>query len=345
MIVGMALRINQAIICGWIDNTVPGITRGGIELVGMRRPLQLILKGNCFRDLAGTRLDFVNPNPQPQEEVVDVLHFLHRGVVGDMTASEKVKSLLITQEEIVEYLQEEKQIPYEWKNGLMLEWYSLANGRVVIESTDFELKLSNHQWELDEEGERQQCEDNAVALEHFMQLITEANDAESQVREDFESEVDEFEWERRLRVRDTLEEAVEFLSQAENDDSHDLLDADLMTGRDLLVQKAHSLQMDVMLYLGNSFLDSGARGELAMAAQFVFESMNEIFPEMCEKDLERGYRIAILKRSADASNLGIAACNTLEMEDDGFKHIRDDIFNLRDMMLDRVRLLRGEVKE
>jgi hypothetical protein len=341
----MALRINQAIISGWIDNTVPGITRGGIELVGMRRPLQLILKGNCFRDLAGTRLDFVNPDPRPQEDVIEALHNLHRGVVGDMTASEKVKSLLITQEEIVEYLEEKKQIPYEWKNGLMLEWYSLANGRVVIESTDFELKLSNHQWELDEEGERQQREENAVALEHFMQLITEANEAESQVRDDFESDADEFEWERRLRVRDTLEEAVEFLSQSEDDDTRDLLDADLMAGRDVLVQKAHTLQMDVMLYLGNSFLDSGARGELAMAAQFVFETLNEICPEKCDKELEKGYRIAMLKRSADASNLAIAACNTLEMEDDGFKHIRDDIFNLRDMMLDRVRLLRGEVKE
>jgi hypothetical protein len=103
--------------------------------------------------------------------------------------------------------------------------------------------------------------------------------------------------------------------------------------------------MDVMLYLGNSFLDSGSRGELAMAVQFVFETLNEICPEKCDKELEKGYRIAMLKRSADASNIAIAACNTLEMEDDGFKHIRSDVFDLRDMMLDRVRMLRGETKE
>ncbi len=51
----------------------------------------------------------------------------------------------------------------------------------------------------------------------------------------------------------------------------------------------------------------------------------------------------MLKRSADASNVAIAACNTLEMEDDGFKHLRTDVFDLRDMMLDRVRTLRGDV--
>lgn len=338
----MALRIDQAIIRGWIDNTTPGITRGGIELLGMQRPLQLILKGNCWRDLAGTRLDFINPEPRPQDEVVEALHGLHRGVVGDMTASQKVKALLISQEEIVEYLEAKKDIPFEWKNSLSLEWFSLANGRVVVETTGFELKLSNHMWELDEAGDKLQRAENANALEHFMQLITHANEAESQVKDDFDHDADEFEWERRLRVRDTLEEAVDFLSQSEDEDSQDLLDPEVMKGRDALVQKAHTLQMDVMLYLGNSFLDSGSRGELAMAAQFVFETLNEICPEKRDEDLEKGYRIAMLKRSADASNVAIAACNTLEMEDDGFKHIRNDVFNLRDMMLDRVRMLRGE---
>ncbi|MGJ8655751.1 MAG: hypothetical protein ACSHX6_04800 [Akkermansiaceae bacterium] len=341
----MALRLNTAIISGWIDNTTPGVTRGGIEVVGMQRPLQLILKGNCWRDLAGTRLDFVNPEPQAQEDVVEALHGLQRGVVGDMSASQKVKALLITKEEMIEYLEANKELPFEWKNCLYLEWFSLANGRVVVEATGFELKLSGHHWELDQAGDRIQREENANALEHFMELITHANEAESQVRDDFVNEADEFEWERRLRVRDTLEEAVEFLSQSEDDDSDDLLDTDLMEGRDKLLKTAHTLQMDVMLYLGNSFLDSGSRGELAMAAQFVFETLDEICPETSEKDLEKGYRIAMLKRSADACNVAIAACNTLEMEDDGFGLIRADIFDLRDMMLDRVRELRGDLDD
>ncbi len=345
MISYMALRINQAIISGWIDNRMPGVTHGGIELLGMQRPLQLILKGNCARDLAGTRLDFVNPNPQPQHDVIEELHFLHRGVVGDMTASEKVKSLLIPQEEIAEYLEEGKQIPFEWKNCLSLEWYSLANGRVMIEATGFELKLSHHMWELDVEGEKQQQEDNSVVLEHFIHLINEANEAESYVSDESDEDADEFEWERRLRVRDTLDEAVEFLSQSDVDDGgdDDLLDANSMLERELIVQTAFKFQMDVMMYLGSSFLDSGSRGELAMAARFVFETLDEICPEMLEKEqeMERGYKIAMLKRATDAGNLAIASCNILELEDDGFKQIRDQFFELRDMVLDRLRLLRN----
>lgn len=340
----MVLRLNSAIMSGWIDNTTPGITLGGIELVGVPRPLQLILKGNCWRDLAGTRLDFVNPDPQLQDDVIESLHGLHRGVVGDMTASKKVKVPLISQEEFVEYLEAKKQIPFEWRNSLNLEWFSLANGRLLVETTGFELKLSHHKWELDEDGDKKQRVENANALEHFMQLITHANQAESQVNDDFDHDADEFEWERRLRVRDTLEEAVEFLSPAEegDDESQDLLDSEVMNDRSSLVQVAHALQMDVMLYLGNSFLDSGSRGELAMAVQFVFETLDEVCPEKCESELEKGYRIAMLKRAADASNVAIAACNTLEMEDDGFKHVRTDMFKLRDMILDRVRMLRGE---
>lgn len=343
--VDMALRLNTAIISGWIDNTTPGVTRGGIEVVGMQRPLRLVLKGNCRRDLAGTRLDFINPDPQAQDEVVDALHGLQRGVVGDMSASQKVKCLLISQEEMVEYLEASKELPFEWKNCLYLEWFSLANGRVLVEATGFELKLSGHKWELDEAGDKSQRKENANALEHFMELITHANEAESQVHDDFDHEADEFEWERRLRVRDTLEEAVEFLSPSDESDTPDLLDTDLMESRDELLKNAHSLRMDVMLYLGNSFLDSGSRGELAVSAQFVFETLNEICPESSGEALENGYRIAMLKRSADACNVAIAACNTLEMEDDGFGLIRLDIFNLRDMILDRVRELRGDLDD
>jgi len=339
----MALRLNTAVVSGWIDNTIPGETRGGIEVIGMQRPLEIILKGNCARDLAGTRLDFTNSNPQPQPDVIKSLHMLQRGVVGDLSASQKVKSLLISQSEIVEYLEANKELPYSWKNCLFLEWYSIANGRVIIESTDFDMRLSEHKWEIDDEGERQQRWENEMALEHFIELISTANEAESQVHDDFNHEADEFEWERRLRVRDSLEEAVEFLEAGEEQELQDVLDAELMRDRDQLVKRAHALQMDIILFLGNSFLDSGSRGELADAAHFVFETLNEVYPEKVDpQKLEKGYQIAMLKRSADASSVGIAACNTLEMEDDGFKALRTDLFELRDMVMDRVRELRGE---
>lgn len=339
----MALRLNTAVVCGWIDNTTPGETRGSIEVLGMHRPLEIILKGNCARDLAGTRLDFSNPNPKAQPDVVSALHMLQRGVVVELSASQKVKSLLISQSDIVEYLEANKELPYSWKNCLLLKWHSITNGKVVIESTGFELKVSQYQWELDEVGERKQRQDNAMALAYFIELISYATEAKSQVYDDVDHEADEFEWERRLRARDSLEEAVDFLEAEEEGELEDVLDAESMVGRDELVQRAHALQMNVILFLGNSFLDNGSRGELACATQFIFETLSEAYSvSLNANKLEKGYQIAMLKRSVEASTVGVAACNTLEMEDDGFQSLRADIFKLRDMIMDRVRELRGE---
>ena len=59
----MAWRIDEAVIRGEIDNTVEGRTTGRIWLAGRDEPLILTLVGDCWRDLAGTRLRFENPCP------------------------------------------------------------------------------------------------------------------------------------------------------------------------------------------------------------------------------------------------------------------------------------------
>ena len=81
----MAWRIEQAVVRGEIDNTVEGLTTGRIWLAGCEAPLELKLEGDCWRDLAGTRLEFVNPNPEPCAETCG-LAVNQTGVVGDMTA-------------------------------------------------------------------------------------------------------------------------------------------------------------------------------------------------------------------------------------------------------------------
>lgn len=336
----MALRIDRAIIRGWIDNTKPGVTRGGLELVGMSRPVQMILRGNCWRDLAGTRLDFTNPHPEAQEEEVSVLQGLQRGVVGDMTASKRVRVAHIKLEELDDYIESQKEVPFDWHNCLYLEWFSLVNGRVVIETTDFELKLSTHKWELDEEGEIKQRVENTVAIEHFQEIMHHAVEAESQVNDEITGEADEFEWEKRLRIRDSLEEAAMFLGEAKMEEIsvEDHLE-ESVKGRHALVKHAHKVQTDVLLYLGNSFLDDGARGELAMALGYVLDSLNEAWPEK-DIEMENGYRIAILKRAMEACNVAVSSCNTLEMEDDGYRLLREDIFKLRDHMIDETHALR-----
>lgn len=337
----MAFRIDKAIIRGWIDNTTPGITRGGLEIMGMDRPVKILLRGNCWRDLAGARIDFKNPRPLLQQDIVEDLHNLQRGVIGDMTASKRVKAPMLTQEQLEELELDSKNISFGWKNALSLEWYSLVNGRVMLETTNFEVTITPHQWELDEEGERKQRQDNAAAMEHFMELMLTASEAQSEVKE-IEGEVDEFEWEKRLRVRDTLEEAAWFLGEGPSADGiaeFDLEEVSLK-GREPLVQHAILVQSNALDLLGDSILDQGPRSDLALAVAYIFDALDETWPADQDIDLENGYILAVLKRTLEACNCAIAASNTLHMEDDKYEDLRTHIFHLRDLIIDKTHSLR-----
>ena len=113
----MAWRIEQAVVRGVIDNTVEGRTTGQIWLAGCEAPLELELDGDCWRDLAGTRLQFENPNPQPGPETAG-LAVLQRGVIGDMTASKKCKVPTVSEDECERLEEEDEEIPCEWHNTL-----------------------------------------------------------------------------------------------------------------------------------------------------------------------------------------------------------------------------------
>ncbi|MGJ8672871.1 hypothetical protein [Rubritalea sp.] len=341
----MAFRIDKAIVRGWIDNTTPGITRGGLEIMGMERPVKILLRGNCWRDLAGTRIEFKNPKPVLQKDVIEGLHTLQRGVVGDMTASKRIKAPFLTQEQIEELEMETKDIQFGWKNALSIEWYSLVNGRVMLETTQYEMSISTHQWELDEKGEQKQRADNNAAMEHFMELMLTASEAQSEVKE-IEGEVDEFEWEKRLRVRDTLEEAAWFLGDGPPGEEEVVVEYEIeevsIKGREPLVQHAILVQSTALDLLGDSMLDQGPRGDLALSVAYIYDNLDETWP-VDEDDkvvLENGYILAVLKRTLEACNSAIAACNTLNMEDDRYEDLRIHIFHLRDLMIDKSHTLR-----
>lgn len=330
----MAYRLDKAVVKGWIDNTSPGMTRGALEIMGMDRPVKLILRGNCWRDLAGTRLDFTNPSPELQEDIVDALHSLQRGVVGDMTASVKLRVPTVKEEEYGQYTSNNKEIPSEWRNAIYLEWFSLVNGRCIIDTTDYRVKVSSHQWELDAAGEKKQREENAMAMEHFMELMLTASEAEAEVT-DSDGEVDEFEWEKRLRVRDSLEEAAWFLGEGPADEHIQVHEVEEVPAKDRheIVRHAFLVQNKTVDLLGNAILDDGPRSELALAIGYIFDAIDECWPAK-NIELENGYRVAILKRTLEACNSAIAATNTLAMEDDNYEELRVLIFHLRDMMID-----------
>ena len=103
-----------------------------------------------------------------------------------------------------------QEIPFSWKNSLYLEWFSEANGRILIESSGFELHLSDHAWKMDEDAEEAQKLANLHAMRDCMaQLIR---------RVDPMAGDDEFVWEERLKESERLTEAFVEVREKYGDD-------------------------------------------------------------------------------------------------------------------------------
>lgn len=209
----MAWRLNQAVVRGEIDNRIKGVVTGKIWLFGVEDPIELRLEGNCHRDMAGHLLTFENPNPvKPDNEHTD-LNPRQDGLAGDLTASRKVRVFDIPLEEALAMYKQKEKPPEHLANCLYLEWYSDFNGRVVIESADYRISISEPAWLMTEKEETLQCAANSEAVVKWMERLTGAVSA-AQRREEIEAAedkewsndddapMDEFEWEKFMKESD-----------------------------------------------------------------------------------------------------------------------------------------------
>jgi hypothetical protein len=163
----MAFRIHDSVVCGEIDNRVRGIVRGKVWLENRAEPVTLELKGNAHRDLAGCLLTFTNPLKRVVHPHLDSLNPMQRGVAGDLTAARKARVFDLPFEEACDMLKRKQNPPEHLANTLYLEWFSEANGRVVIESADYNLTISEPSWQLSPEDEEQCARDAAAAMDEF----------------------------------------------------------------------------------------------------------------------------------------------------------------------------------
>jgi len=198
----MAFRIQDSIERGEIDNRVKGIVRGKIWVKGCAEPIELELKGNAHPDLAGCLLTFKNPQetlPLPRAED---LNPLQRGSIGDLTASRKVRVPAVPMDEFLHWPKKQGRPPTRWANCLYLEWFSDANGRVVIESTDYELSISEPEWRLTPEEDAERAKQAASGMDDFMRRLTEAIDEQKKGQKDPEDEWDEHDYEKFMKESD-----------------------------------------------------------------------------------------------------------------------------------------------
>lgn len=218
----MAWRLDEVIEHGIIDNTVEGTTTGKIWLAGREEPLILSLNGDCWRDLAGTVLEFENPSPRacPESEAFDTDQ---TGIVGDITASRKARIPEISEAEIIECHRQDQEIPCRWRNLFYMEWFSESNGRVLVEAVGYELKISEQKWHMDEDLEEAQKLANMNTMRDFMAQIIRRNETSSTLKRKAKprkaaAELNEFEWEERLKESDRLSDAYQEVLEKYIDD-------------------------------------------------------------------------------------------------------------------------------
>jgi hypothetical protein len=112
----MAWRPSEYLIEGELDNRTRGRVTGWMRFVGLREKVTFELKGDFHRDIRGTLIRLTNPKHAEEaseaERYMQGFWSLQKGSAGDITAG-------LEPRDYVDY-------PY-------IEFYSEANGRVVIE--------------------------------------------------------------------------------------------------------------------------------------------------------------------------------------------------------------------
>ena len=191
----MAWRLHEHVLRGKIDNRTRGRVKGEVWLAGVDQPLVLELTGDCAPDLAGCELSFENPNPIPMTTKPPASQ--QRGPAGDITAARKVRVFDVPIEEALAMGKRGETPPEHMANSLYLEWFSELNGRVVIESADYRLQISEPAWRYtpEEIAERER----RIAEEQTPFAIAITQDGETR-------EWDEIRYEQFLRESDALTE-------------------------------------------------------------------------------------------------------------------------------------------
>ncbi len=200
----MAWRIDESVVRGEIDNREKGVVRGKIWLVHRPEPVVIELVGNARPDLAGCLLKFENTAAPVKHPHLDGFYSEQKGSVGEMTASRKTRVFDIPFEDAYAMIKEGERPPEHLANALYLEWFSEKNGRVVIESADYKVEVSDPLWRLTPEEEKRGREAAEASWQAFTEQLTQAIENQRGGHPEEIEEWDEFDFERSLRESDAL---------------------------------------------------------------------------------------------------------------------------------------------
>ena len=236
----MAFRIHDSVVRGEIDNRARGIVRGKIWLESRAEPMLLELTGNAWPDLAGSLLTFTNPLPRIVDLHLNSLQAEQRGSIGDLTASRKVRVFDVPLTEALEMIDRNEKPPEHMANCLYLEWFSEANGRVVIESADYELTISAPEWRMTPEEDAARAQQAAAGMEGFMHKLTEALEKHKEGQKDPEAEWNKHDYEKFLKESDArTDKYMELLDKyGHSDEAHEKIAREMGWAHELTPEEA-----------------------------------------------------------------------------------------------------------
>lgn len=200
-------RLADSVVRGEIDSRKRDRITGRIWLLDRKFPIELTLRGNPMRDIAGCLLEFENPNPMPEDN--EGFSPIQMGEPGIITASHKVRLLDMRNRkgsQADETLSSTKKVG----NGIWMEWFSNANGRVVLQTTDFHITISEFSWRMTPEEEQRQRRRSEKAHQRWRDIVaTENGEIDIDFLNEIENEdddwyMDEFEWERQFQESDAV---------------------------------------------------------------------------------------------------------------------------------------------
>jgi hypothetical protein len=240
----MAFRIHDSVVRGEIDNRVKGIVRGKVWIEGRPEPVILELNGNAWPDLAGCLLTFNNPQKRIPHEHLDSLHPEQKGSIGDLTASRKVRVFDVPLRQALDMIRNQQKPPEHMANSLYLEWFSENNGRVVIESADYELAISPPEWRMTPEEDEQRAKQAAAGMNHFMVKLSEAIQTHQRGQKSPEEPWDEHDYEKFLKEADArTDKYMELLEKyGDSDEAQAKIAREMGWDRELTPEEAEDEQ-------------------------------------------------------------------------------------------------------
>lgn len=147
----MDIHLSNSVIGGHLTNEVPNLVSGVLHLAGRKQPVQVELHGNFLRDIAGCRVDFVNPVPNASTATLDKLMPLQEGTAGEMTASRRIERMMRRNAPPASPALEHSADGL--KNLLFLEWFNAQEQRVIIQAWHWMLRVSSPNWAIPRELE------------------------------------------------------------------------------------------------------------------------------------------------------------------------------------------------